>query len=307
LKMDKYQKIEKLGEGTYGIVYKAQNKQTGEIVALKRIRLDKDDEGIPSTAIREISLLKELRHPNIVKLLDILHSEKKLTLVFEYLETDLKKWLDGRGGVADADDLPVIKSYLYQLLQGVAHCHAKMVLHRDLKPQNLLLQSRKGELKIADFGLARAFGAPVRAYSHEVVTLWYRAPDVLLGSRFYSTSIDMWSVGCIFAEMLLGRPLFPGSTVEDQFVRIQKTLGTPSVDDWPSLVEFEDWREEGRRAAMFPGHRKMDLSRMFSQLDKHGIDLLCRLLKYDPDARISASEALKHPFFNDLSSANKQG
>lgn len=295
--MDKYQKIDKLGEGTYGIVYKAQNKQTGEIVALKRIRLDNDDEGIPCTAVREISLLKELRHPNIVRLLDILHSEKKLTLVFEYLETDLKKWLDGRDGPADSDDLPVIRSYLQQLLQGVAHCHSKMVLHRDLKPQNLLLASRKGELKIADFGLARAFGAPVRSYSHEVVTLWYRAPDVLLGSRFYSTSIDMWSVGCVFAEMLLGRPLFPGSTVPDQFLRIQRVLGTPTLDDWPGLVEFDEWREPGKRAAMFPGHRRADLPAMFPQLGPDGLDLLLGLLRYDPEARISATDALSHPFF----------
>lgn len=295
--MDKYQKIEKLGEGTYGIVYKAQNKRTKEIVALKRIRLDNDDEGIPCTAVREISLLKELHHPNIVRLLDILHSEKKLTLVFEYLETDLKKWLDGRGGEADADDMPMIMSYLHQLLEGIAHCHSKMVLHRDLKPQNLLLQSRKGELKIADFGLARAFGAPVRAYSHEVVTLWYRAPDVLLGSRFYSTSIDMWSVGCIFAEMLLGRPLFPGNDVNDQFLKIQKILGTPTLEDWPLMAEFDEWRDEGKRVIMFPGHRQIDLKHMFPQLNKDGMDLLKRLLKYDPDSRISAIDALQHPFF----------
>lgn len=297
--MDKYRKIEKLGEGTYGVVYKAQSKQSGEIVALKRIRLDNDDEGIPCTAVREISLLKELRHPNIVRLLDILHSEKKLTLVFEYLETDLKKWLDGRDGVADADDMPVIRSYLQQLLQGVAHCHAKMVLHRDLKPQNLLLQSRRGELKIADFGLARAFGAPVRAYSHEVVTLWYRAPDVLLGSRFYSTSIDMWSVGCIFAEMLLGRPLFPGANVKDQLIRIQRLLGTPTIDDWPSLCDFDEWRDPTKRAIMFPGHRRQDLHAMFPQLDHAGLDLLTKLLQYDPDARISAADALLHPFFTE--------
>jgi cyclin-dependent kinase len=302
--MDKYRKIEKLGEGTYGVVYKAQSKQSGEIVALKRIRLDKDDEGIPCTAIREISLLKELRHPNIVRLLDILHSEKKLTLVFEYLETDLKKWLDGRDGPADQDDLDTIREYMRQLLEGVAHLHSKMVLHRDLKPQNLLLQSRKGELKIADFGLARAFGAPVRAYSHEVVTLWYRAPDVLLGSRFYSTSIDMWSVGCVFAEMLLGRPLFPGSNERDQLHRIQKTLGTPSPSDWPGLVDFDDWRDPVRRAAVFPGCKSQDLARLFPQLDASGLDLMRQLLRFDPDTRISAADALRHPFITGSSSGS---
>merc|ERR1712196_574645 len=160
----------KIGEGTYGVVYKATDKATGEIIALKKIRLESEDEGIPSTAIREISLLKELRHPNIVRLYDVVHTEKKLTLIFEYLDQDLKKYLDVcDGGI----ELTIVKSFLFQLLTGVAYCHHHRVLHRDLKPQNLLI-NREGELKLADFGLARAFGIPVRSYTHEVVTLWYR-------------------------------------------------------------------------------------------------------------------------------------
>lgn len=230
--MDRYQKIEKLGEGTYGIVYKAQNKVTGEIVALKRIRLDNEEDGIPCTAVREISLLRELHHPNVVRLLDILHTEKKLTLVFEYLDSDLKKYLgttnppppDGEVVVElSAEYRELVTDFLYQLLQGIAYCHESLVLHRDLKPQNLLV-SRRGELKIADFGLARTFGAPVRSYSSEVVTLWYRSPDVLLGNKYYSTSIDVWSVGCIFAEMVNGRPLLPGTNLNDQLLCIQKCV-----------------------------------------------------------------------------------
>lgn len=224
--MEKYQKIDKLGEGTYGIVYKAQNRETGEVIALKRIRLDNEDEGIPCTAVREISLLKDLHHPNVVRLLDILHTEKKLTLVFEYLDSDLKKYLDSVGPSpqtieAFSDRIEIIRGFLHQLLLGIAYCHERLVLHRDLKPQNLLI-NKKGDLKIADFGLARSFGSPVRSYSHEVVTLWYRSPDVLLGSKYYSTPIDIWSIGCIFAEMMLGRPLFPGSNMKDQMIRIQK-------------------------------------------------------------------------------------
>eukprot|EP00978_Attheya_sp_CCMP212_P014079 scaffold35698_cov63-Attheya_sp.AAC.22 len=199
--MERYQKMEKIGEGTYGVVYKAKDRVTGEIIALKKIRLEAEDEGIPSTAIREISLLKELQHPNIVRLYDVVHTERKLTLVFEFLDQDLKKYLD----VCDSGlDLPILKSFLYQLLTGVAYCHHHRVLHRDLKPPNLLI-NREGQLKLADFGLARAFGIPVRSYTHEVVTLWYRAPDVLMGSRRYSTPVDVWSVGCIFAEMANGR------------------------------------------------------------------------------------------------------
>ena len=199
--MERYQKMEKIGEGTYGVVYKAKDRVTGEIIALKKIRLEAEDEGIPSTAIREISLLKELQHPNIVRLYDVVHTERKLTLVFEFLDQDLKKYLD----VCDSGlGLPILKSFLFQLLTGVAYCHHHRVLHRDLKPPNLLI-NREGQLKLADFGLARAFGIPVRSYTHEVVTLWYRAPDVLLGSRKYSTPVDIWSVGCIFAEMANGR------------------------------------------------------------------------------------------------------
>ncbi|XP_078260408.1 cyclin-dependent kinase 2-like isoform X6 [Rhinoraja longicauda] len=196
--MDNFQKVEKIGEGTYGVVYKAMNKVTGEMVALKKIRLDAEMEGVPSTAIREISLLKELNHRNIVRLLDVIHSEKKLYLVFEFLNQDLKKYMDS----APPTGLPLqlVKSYLFQLLQGVAFCHSHRVLHRDLKPQNLLINDG-GAIKLADFGLARAFGVPVRTYTHEVVTLWYRAPEILMGCKFYSTAVDVWSIGCIFAEM----------------------------------------------------------------------------------------------------------
>ncbi|TPX33827.1 hypothetical protein SmJEL517_g03328 [Synchytrium microbalum] len=293
--MEKYQKIEKLGEGTYGIVYKAQNKDLGEIVALKRIRLDNEEEGVPCTAIREISLLKELKHPNIVRLYDVIHTEKKLTLVFEYLDSDLKKFLDTYAGDID---VPTIKLLMYQLLKGIEYCHANRVLHRDLKPQNLLI-NKKLELKLADFGLARAFGIPVRSYSHEVVTLWYRAPDVLMGSRQYSTSIDLWSAGCIFAEMAMGRSLFPGSSARDQLLRIFKVLGTPDEKSWPKIAELPDYKTD------FPIYAKQPLDALVPKLDPSGIDLLSRLIEYQPEKRISAEKALQHPFFDDLQLQNR--
>ncbi|TPX40512.1 hypothetical protein SeMB42_g05966 [Synchytrium endobioticum] len=287
--MEKYQKIEKLGEGTYGIVYKAQNKDLGEIVALKRIRLDNEEEGVPCTAIREISLLKELKHPNILRLYDVIHTEKKLTLVFEYMDSDLKKFLDTYAGDID---LPTIKHLMFQLLKGIEYCHANRVLHRDLKPQNLLI-NKKLELKLGDFGLARAFGIPVRSYSHEVVTLWYRAPDVLMGSRQYSTSIDLWSAGCIFAEMATGRPLFPGSSVRDQLSRIFKVLGTPDEQSWPKITELPEYKQD------FPIYAKQLLDTLVPKLDANGIDLLGRLIEYQPEKRMSAEKALLHPFFDD--------
>ena len=181
-----------LGEGTYATVYKGRNRQTGELVALKEIHLD-SEEGTPSTAIREISLMKELKHENIVTLHDVIHTENKLMLVFEYMDKDLKKYMDARGDRGQLDHA-TIKRFMQDLLRGTAFCHENRVLHRDLKPQNLLINT-KGQLKLADFGLARAFGIPVNTFSNEVVTLWYRAPDVLLGSRTYNTSIDIWSAG----------------------------------------------------------------------------------------------------------------
>ncbi|KAI8885581.1 protein serine/threonine kinase [Backusella circina FSU 941] len=285
-----YKKIEKLGEGTYGIVYKAQNRESNQVVALKRIRLDNEEEGVPCTAIREISLLKELKHHNILRLYDVLHTEKKLTLVFEYLDSDLKKFLDSCGGDIDVITL---KQLMYQLLKGVAFCHAHRVLHRDLKPQNLLI-NKKGELKLGDFGLARAYGIPVRNYSHEVVTLWYRAPDVLMGSRQYSTSIDLWSTGCIFAEMASGRPIFPGSSTSDQLQKIFKVLGTPTEEIWPKMAQFPEYK---RDFEIFP---KISLETIVPKLDSLGIDLLKRLLEYPPEKRITANDALQHPYFDDL-------
>lgn len=185
---------------------------------------------------------------------------------------------------------------MYQLLKGMAYCHDKLVLHRDLKPQNLLI-NRKGELKIADFGLARSFGAPVRSYSHEVVTLWYRSPDVLLGSRYYSTSVDLWSIGCIFAELVLKRALFPGSSVKDQLLRIQRVLGRPTLKEWPGLSEYPEHKDPSFWLETDHVPRLADL---LPSLEANGIDLLGRFLSYAPDLRISAEEALNHPYFDTI-------
>jgi len=285
-------RVREVGEGTYGIVWKAKNRETGEIVALKRIRLESEDEGVPCTAIREISLLKELRHPNIVRLYDVVHSEKKLTLVFEHLDEDLKKYLDECQGKIP---LATTKSFLYQLLKGVAFCHDHKVLHRDLKPQNLLINRKKGELKLADFGLARAFGIPVRSYSHEVVTLWYRAPDVLMGSREYSTPIDIWSAGCIFSEMITGKPLFPGKDTQDELLRIFKIMGTPNEEVWPSIVELPDYKN----LANFPVFPPKNMKELIL-MDDIGHDLFGQMVRYNPSQRITATLALHHPFFDDL-------
>lgn len=292
--MEQYEKLEKVGEGTYGIVFKAQD-AAGDIYALKTIRLDAEDEGIPSTAIREISLLKELQHPNIVRLCDVILTERKLTLVFEFLDQDLKKLLDMCEGGLDA---ATTKSFLYQLLRGIAYCHQHRVLHRDLKPQNLLI-NRAGALKLADFGLARAYGIPVRSYTHEVVTLWYRAPDVLMGSRRYSTPVDIWSIGCIFAEMATGRPLVPGSTDTDQLQRIFEILGSPDVAMWPSVVELPDWKFD------FPQFEPQPWPTIVPNVEPAGLNLLQKMLQFDPNQRCTGNSAMEHEYFRGLSEAIK--
>lgn len=288
--MDRYLKMEKVGEGTYGVVYKAKDLVTGDIVALKKIRLDAEDEGVPSTAIREISLLKELAHPNIVRLVNVLLIENKLYLVFEFLDKDLRKYSDI---VKKNMHKMLIKSYLYQLLKGIYFCHQHRVLHRDLKPQNLLID-RKGNLKIGDFGLARAVGIPIRTYTHEVVTLWYRAPEILLGGRQYSTPVDVWSIGCIFAEMVTCSPLFPGDSEIDQLFKIFRCLGTPNEETWPGVSSFKDYKPT------FPQWTGNHLAKQVPGIEPLGLDLLKRMLVYEPSKRISAREALQHEYFKDL-------
>ncbi|XP_076448459.1 cyclin-dependent kinase 17-like [Babylonia areolata] len=289
-KIESYTKLDKLGEGTYATVFKGKSRLTDSLVALKEIRLE-HEEGAPCTAIREVSLLRDLKHANIVTLHDIIHTNKSLTLVFEYLEKDLKQYMDDCGNIMSMTN---VKIFLFQLLRGLNYCHKRRVLHRDLKPQNLLINER-GELKLADFGLARAKSIPTKTYSNEVVTLWYRPPDVLLGSTEYSTPIDMWGVGCIMYEMACGRPLFPGSTVEDELHLIFKTLGTPTEDTLPSISRNHDFLSYN-----FPHYQGEALITIAPRLDSDGLDLLAKFLKYNAKIRVSAADALKHSFFNSL-------
>ncbi|GJJ73249.1 hypothetical protein EMPS_05607 [Entomortierella parvispora] len=294
---DAYQKQEKIGEGTYGVVYKATEKATGRTVAMKKIRLENEDEGVPSTAIREISLLKELKHDHVVQLLDIIHDDNRLYLVFEFLDLDLKKYMDTLP-TTTITGLPLdqVKEYLYQLVKGVEYCHGRRILHRDLKPQNLLIDETRN-LKLADFGLARAFGIPLRVYTHEVVTLWYRAPEILMGSRHYSTAVDIWSIGCIFAEMVLKRPLFPGDSEIDELYRIFRLRGTPTEENWPGITDLKDWKPN------FPVWHRQPLEKTVPTLCPDGVDLLNRMIEYDPARRISAKQAALHPYFNSIRQA----
>lgn len=285
---DNFTKLERIGQGAYGVVFKARNKDNQQCVALKKVKLSSevtDEEGVPSSSLREIGLLKDLNHPNVLKLLDVVCCDSNLYLVFEYLDIDLKKLLDKtQSGLPK----PLAKSFLWQLLQGIAHCHAHRVLHRDLKLQNLLVD-RHGNIKLADFGLARSMGLPIRTYTHEVVTLWYRAPEILLRSPHYGPSVDLWSLGCIFAEILTKKVLFPGESEIDQIYRIFRTLGTPDDQRWPGFSQLPDYRE-------FPKFNNRGLDN-YVEDDDDAIDLLTKMLEYDPATRISARIALRHRYF----------
>ena len=287
-----YETIEKvlLGEGTYGKVYKARSVRTGEAVAMKQMKLDAQKEGVPSTAIREIALLKELVHPNVVRILDVFCNPNKLVLVFEFLENDLKKYMKALDGPLSPF---TVKHFAYQLCRGVGFCHANRIIHRDLKPQNLLINHRL-RLKIADFGLARAFAVPVPAYTHEVVTVWYRPPEILLGAKLYSVPVDLWSIGCVIGEMATGAPLFAGDSEIDTIFRIFQKLGTPSEQVWPGVSELPDYKASFPK---WPPRGWAQIRNTKQQVGTDGIDLLEKLMCYPPTRRLFACRALQHTYF----------
>ncbi|KAF9383211.1 Cyclin-dependent kinase catalytic subunit [Podila verticillata] len=283
-----------LGEGTFGTVFKAQ-RADGKIVAIKQVRLGSALEGIPAAIIREISILHELTHDRVVQLFD---SDYRLPfdtvhLTFEYHGIDLRKYIRAVSPKLYSTLMPikVVRNLMRQLLQGLEYCHAKRIVHRDLKPQNLLIAN--GQLKLADFGLSRGGVPPLRQYTHEVITLWYRAPEILLGSPHYSMGADIWSVGCIFAELANREPLFPGDSELGELFLIFRLLGTPSDIKWPGVSMLKHWKP------VFPSWDGIQLGEVFPQIGVEGIDLLIQMLKYPPCHRISCTDALKHPFFKD--------
>ncbi|XP_070711563.1 cyclin-dependent kinase 15 [Pempheris klunzingeri] len=289
-----YVSLEKLGEGAYASVYKGVSRINGQLVALKVIHM-KTEEGVPFTAIREASLLKGLKHANIVVLHDIIHTRESLTFVFEYVQTDLAQYMTQHPGGLNSHN---VRIFMFQLLRALCYIHSRRILHRDLKPQNLLI-SYLGELKMADFGLARSKSIPSQTFSSEVVTLWYRPPDVLLGSTDYSTALDMWGAGCIFVEMLQGAPAFPG--VADVFEQLQKiwmVLGVPSEVTWPGVSQLPNYRPEWFDHSEPKPFRT--IWKRLNQLPYKTEDLVQRMLKGIPTDRISAQDSQQHPYFSTL-------
>ena len=287
-----FNKSDKLGEGTYGVVYKGVDLVLKNPVAIKKIRLENEDEGMPSTTMREIAILKELHHPNIIKLLSVKYMpmDKRLDLVFEFVDYDLKKFLKKHPEPLSPE---IIKGFMKQLLKGIIHCHDRRIIHRDLKPQNILINPNNHVLKIADFGLARAFSVPIRTLTHEIETLWYRAPEVLLGQKEYSLGVDTWAIGCIFAELFERRPIFAGDSEIDQIFKIFQYHGTPGEKEWPGVLNIPHFKNT------FPKFRAKQPAQKFKKLSGLALDLALKLIALDPAKRISAVEALAHPYFND--------
>lgn len=287
-----YDVMEVLGEGTYGKVRKARCRHTNGMVAMKQMKIGSQEDGVPSTAIREIAILRELSHENIVRLLNVFCKPGELVLVFELLDSDLKKHMRSLSGRLQP---PQIVNFFRQLLRGMEFCHSNRIMHRDIKPQNLLIDSANNKLKIADFGLARAFALPVPQYTHEVVTVWYRPLEILLGSKLYSIPVDMWGIGCILGEMATGSPLFAGDSEIDTAFKIFQKLGTPTEAMWPGVSELPDFK------ATFPKWQPKgwpNIRNTQAQLGDVGIDLLDKLMQYNPVTRISARQALNHPYMN---------
>ncbi|XP_056130699.1 cyclin-dependent kinase 11B isoform X4 [Lampris incognitus] len=291
--VEEFQCLNRIEEGTYGVVYRAKDKKTDEIVALKRLKMEKEKEGFPITSLREINTILKAQHPNIVTVREIVVGSNmdKIYIVMNYVEHDLKSLME----TMKQPFLPgEVKTLMIQLLRGVRHLHDNWILHRDLKTSNLLL-SHKGILKIGDFGLAREYGSPLKPYTPIVVTLWYRSPELLLGAKEYSTAVDMWSVGCIFGELLTQKPLFPGKSEIDQINKVFKDLGSPSEKIWPGYNELPAVKK-----MTFTEHPYNNLRKRFGALlSDLGFDLMNKFLTYCPNKRITSDEALKHEYFRE--------
>ncbi|KAI8066943.1 kinase-like domain-containing protein [Gilbertella persicaria] len=294
-KITDYEFLDKLGEGTFGEVHKAKDKHTSQLVALKRILMHNEKEGIPITAIREIKILKQLSHKNIVPLSDIAvdrgdptRKEKGcIYMVFPYMDHDLAGLLDNPKVKLNQ---PQIKTYLKQLLEGTAYLHHNKILHRDMKAANLLINN-DGILQIADFGLARGMEDENKEYTNCVVTRWYRPPELFLGERRYTSAIDMWGVGCVFGELLKSRPILQGTDDLDQLKKIFHLCGSPTQDNMPGW----DMLPDANKVRFEPSTRHV--REEYSHYDTLAGDLMDKLLILDPKRRLTALEALEHDYF----------
>ncbi|KAM6401176.1 cyclin-dependent kinase-like 2 isoform 1-T1 [Pluvialis apricaria] len=288
--MEKYQVLGLVGEGSYGVVTKCRNKESGQIVAVKKFLESEDDAVVRKIAVREIKLLKQLRHENLVNLLEVCKKKKRWYLVFEFVDHTV---LDDLEAFPNGLDYSRVRKYLFQIMRGIAFCHSHNIIHRDIKPENILV-SQSGVIKLCDFGFARTLAASGEAYTDYVATRWYRAPELLVGDTKYGKAVDVWAIGALITEMLTGEPLFPGDSDIDQLYHITKCLG--------NLIPRH--QELFYKNPLFAGMRLPEvkeaesLDKRYPKLSAAVLDLAKKCLQIDPDKRPSCAELLQCDFFN---------
>ncbi|KAF5753002.1 Mitogen-activated protein kinase 7 [Tripterygium wilfordii] len=292
----KYVPIKPIGRGAYGVVCSSINRETNEKVAIKKINNVFENRIDALRTLRELKLLRHIRHENVIALKDVMvpihrNTFKDVYLVYELMDTDLHQIIKSSQPLSNDH----CKYFLFQLLRGLKYLHSANILHRDLKPGNLLVNANC-DLKICDFGLARTSRGNEQFMTEYVVTRWYRAPELLLCCDNYGTSIDVWSVGCIFAEILGRKPIFPGTECLNQLKLIINVLGNQHEAD----LEFIDNRKAKNYIKSLPYSRGIHLSHLYPHADPLAIDLLQRMLVFDPSKRISVTDALLHPYMSGL-------
>eukprot|EP00002_Diphylleia_rotans_P026105 TRINITY_DN5194_c0_g1_i3.p1 TRINITY_DN5194_c0_g1~~TRINITY_DN5194_c0_g1_i3.p1 ORF type:complete len:582 (-),score=128.42 TRINITY_DN5194_c0_g1_i3:599-2344(-) len=289
--MENYENLGTIGEGTYGVVMKARHRETGQIVAIKKFKDNEDDDQVRKTALREVRILKQLRNDNVVNLIDVFRRKGKLYLVFEHADHTVLEDLERFPmGLEDFE----IKKILYQLIASIEFCHTHNIVHRDVKPENLLI-TKNGVLKLCDFGFARTLGGPGAKYTDYVATRWYRAPELLVGDTEYSKPVDIWAIGCMVAELKNGAPLFPGESDIDQLRLIMRAFGPlPRC-----LVEVFEKNPlfKNSAAPTVTSEEIQSIPDRFSWYSPDLMSLLMSCLAYEPSRRATAAELLKHPFF----------
>ncbi|ELU08018.1 hypothetical protein CAPTEDRAFT_149303 [Capitella teleta] len=287
-----FEKLNRIGEGTYGIVYRARDTRTDEIVALKKMRMENEKDGIPISGLREMSILLQLKNENIVELKEVVvgRSLNSMFLVMQYCEQDLASLLDN---IQQPFTEAQVKCIMLQVFKGLDYLHENFIVHRDLKVSNLLMTD-KGCVKIADFGLARKYGVPMKAMTPNVVTLWYRAPELLLGAKNSSTAIDIWAAGCILGELLAHKPLMAGRSDIHQMDLIVEMFGTPAESIWPGFDSLPALKSFTLRKQPYN-----NLRQTFPWLSEAGIRMLNFLFMYDPKKRASAADCLQSSYFKE--------